>query len=186
MNIPVRHVLAAALGGHIVTTLLAQFPNDAFSRMKSHDFFSLVPSWRFFAPTPARSDYHLFCRGVNDEELSGWVDVHQVGQRRPLQLIWHPEHRTEKGMFDVMADLLRAFPYVDGESIHKLSAYRVLEDYVLSKAESASEIERFDRYQFCIVGSGGYDETIRPSVLFVSRESSRAVQREHQTLRIAA
>ena len=160
----------AGLCYHPAATMLGQFPSDSFQKVRARDTFSLIPTWRFFAPTPARSDYHLYVRGVaEDGELTEWFDAHPVAPRRAFHIFWAPNHRIEKGLFDVMSALMRVFPYVDGESVHELHAYRVIEDHVSHYCSSHEMTRRCSGYQFAILASGGHDDTVRPSVIFSSR-----------------
>lgn len=155
---------------HLATTMLGQIPSDSFQRLRGRDTFSLVPTWRFFAPTPARSDYHLYVRGVNgDGSMTEWFDAHPVAERRIYHIFWAPSHRIEKGLFDVMSSLMRVFPYVDGESVHDLHAYRVIEDHAAHYCATNAKTRDCSGYQFAILASGGHDDSVRPSVIFSSR-----------------
>ena len=62
-----------AFGTHLAATLFTQLPGNGFGRVREVDLFAVVPSWRFFAPRPATTDYHLFCRGSDSSgRHSAW------------------------------------------------------------------------------------------------------------------
>jgi hypothetical protein len=167
-------VIPAAFGAHLAATLFTQLPGNGFGRVREFDLFAVVPSWRFFAPRPATTDYHLFCRGLSEDgTTSSWEDVHPPVNRSAMHAVWFPSHRTQKALFDVMTDLLSVFRSVDGSSVNDQPSYKVLERYVLQVAVRHRVLRLHDAVQFCIATSAGYDESVEPSVLFVSRRIGR-------------
>lgn len=159
-----------AFGAHLAATVFTQLPGNGFGRVREVDLFALVPSWRFFAPKPATTDYHLFARGLDaGGSKTSWIDLHPPVDRTLRHAVWFPEHRVQKAVFDVMTDLLSVFRSVDGLSVNEQPPYRVLEGYVRRLADVRPELAASDDVQFCIATSTGFDESIDPAVLFVSR-----------------
>jgi hypothetical protein len=65
------------------------------------DAFNLLPSWSFFAPSPANRDSHVVVRDlVTDGTLSPWQAVSVFPPRSLLHLVWHPEKRPRKILRD--------------------------------------------------------------------------------------
>lgn len=77
--------------------------------LRSLDFFSLIPSWNFFAPNPGTNDYHLLYREQLDETTYGvWREVPFPKQSGLLRLLWNPRKRRGKVLSDVVVSLGRA------------------------------------------------------------------------------
>lgn len=175
--------LAAACAAHLASTVYMQIPGNGFGRIRERDVFSLIPSWRFFAPRPATSDYHLFSRAIDDSGgATEWVDVHPAEERRFRHLLWYPEHRVQKGVFDIMSELLSVFRSVDGVSVATQPSYQLLERYILLVVAAHPTLREYPSWQFCIATSAGYDDSILPSVLFMSRRITES-QREPEPVR---
>lgn len=171
-------VVAGLLAVHVACTIVCQIPSDAFQRFRRLDPFALLPTWRFFAPTPARSDFHLYYRllsGTDGE--TEWMPAADASPRVLREILWHPARRTSKSLFDVMAGLMREFPHVDGESIHGSPGYLQVERYTRQLSRAHPEAGKHDACQFAIVTSGGYDDSIAPSVSFASRRIEFEEQR---------
>ena len=169
MNNIARKSVCIGFATHLILTLYSQFPVDSISRTRAKDDFSLIPTWRFFAPSPARSDFVLFYR-VRNSEFGDWVELTPTPKRHWYHAVWDPTHRNQKAIFDAMASMLKAFPFMDGLSIHSLGAYKEIEQYVAKSADINGLIKPGSQIQFCILGVSGYDESIQPTILFVSRE----------------
>ncbi|MDT0382615.1 hypothetical protein RM572_28070 [Streptomyces sp. DSM 42041] len=151
----------------LAATLAAQHPNRAFNRMQRKDTFSLLPNWRFFAPTPAMHDYHLLYRTLGqDGESSRWKAVDIITGRKPHQIVWFPTRRPEKACFDVCGEILqlidKGFPVVT-----QTPAYRVLAAYLRRRIrqDGAGDARGF---QFTLVRASGYDTSEKPETIFVS------------------
>lgn len=157
---------------HLCITLFGQLPNEGFQRVRSRDYFSLVPTWRFFAPVPARADYQIFMRAFSAECASSWHELHVPPPRTLGHLFWAPQHREQKAVFDVVTELMRVFPYVDGDSVNSLPQYRLLEAHIVSEARLIEDFATHDTVQFTILATGGFDLSVDPSILFISRSIS--------------
>jgi hypothetical protein len=82
------------------TKLLSLFPLGRWT--------SVVPSWGFFAPNPAKSDHALLYRDRFDSgDLSPWQEVPFLsGQPRSiLTAVWNPKSRPRKALSDAAAHL---------------------------------------------------------------------------------
>ncbi|MFR9676221.1 hypothetical protein [Streptomyces sp. TR06-5] len=151
----------------LAATIAAQHPNRAFNRMQRKDTFSLLPNWRFFAPTPAMHDYHLLYRTLgHDGETSRWRAVEIITGRKLHQILWFPTRRPEKACFDVCGEILqfidRGFPVAT-----RTPAYRVLVAYLRRRIrEDGADDAR--GFQFTLVRAAGYDTSEKPETLFVS------------------
>jgi hypothetical protein len=163
----------AAVAAAVVSTLAAQHHHTAvFNRVHRHDWFSLLPGWRFFAPTPGTHDYHVLYRTMDRARRpSRWRGLDLIVGRSPRQLVWYPARRREKAVFDLVSELLvvldRGF-----EVITRKPAYRLLEAHVTARiraedaaGDAAGEVAG---YQIALVRSAGYDPGEQPSLIMVS------------------
>ncbi|WP_229713320.1 hypothetical protein [Streptomyces fuscichromogenes] len=151
----------------LVCTVANQHPSSAFNRLQRKDTLSLLPNWRFFAPTPAMYDYHLLYRTLGqDSSTSPWRELEAITGRRFTQIVWFPTRRQEKAVFDVCSEILR---HVDKgfEFVVNVPAYRALLAYIGThvEADRASGVKGF---QFTLVRGAGYDTTEEPKTLFIS------------------
>ncbi|WP_031486387.1 hypothetical protein [Streptomyces bicolor] len=158
-----RAVGAAALVG----TLAVQHPNSSFNRLALRDRFSLLPNWRFFAPTPAVHDFHLLYRTLDLQgRTSPWKTVDVIEGRKLHQIVWFPGRRPEKAVFDLCSDLL---PVLDQgfTQTSKTPAYQVLAAYLRRciRADGAPEVRGF---QFALTQAAGFDTGHEPQIIFVS------------------
>ncbi|MGW1951563.1 hypothetical protein ACWCPI_02175 [Streptomyces sp. NPDC001920] len=158
-----RTVGAAALVG----TLAVQHPNSAFSRVILRDRFSLLPNWRFFAPTPAVHDFHLLYRTLDLQgRTSSWKSVDVIEGRKLHQIVWFPGRRPEKAVFDLCSELL---PVLDQgfTQLSKAPAYQVLVAYLRRwiRADGTPEVKGF---QFALTQATGFDTGHEPEIIFVS------------------
>lgn len=160
----VARVAAATL---LVGTVAAQHPNSAFGRVKRWDTMSaLFPNWRFFAPEPAQHDYDVFYR-VRDADGTDteWIRLHEISTRRLSQFVWFPERRPEKGLFDIVSEMMTTM----SAGVDRLMAsppYAMLRSYVAHHL--ATGADEADGFQFSIVRHAGYDETEDVEIVFVS------------------
>ncbi|MFF6995483.1 hypothetical protein ACFY93_11045 [Streptomyces sp. NPDC008313] len=151
----------------LACTVATQHPNPAFNRLQRKDTLSLLPNWRFFAPTPAMHDHHLLYRTLDESgETSVWRDIDVIAGRKMSQVVWFATRRQEKAVFDVCAEILRSldkgFDYVVN-----LPAYRVLVGYIRQRmvVDGFGDAEGF---QFTLVRAAGYDDAEEPAALFIS------------------
>src|SRR4051812_41450479 len=82
-------------GCWLVLTAAAQLPSRFASRVERLDECALIPNWRFFAPRPACTDFHLLFRDrLASGAHSAWREPAELRSRRtPWHAVWHPEKR---------------------------------------------------------------------------------------------
>jgi hypothetical protein len=161
-------VVAAA--AFLTVTVVNQFPHPSFGRMRSGDLLSLIPNWRFFAPTPAMHDYHVFFRTVDQEGApSAWEPMHVITPRSMWQFAWFPARRREKALFDLAGELIPKLSTAPLEAIPLMPAFALLV-HRLRQAVSDPETGRPDSsgFQFCLARHSGYDMGTKPEILFAS------------------
>ena len=80
-------------------SVLAQTKSKCIDSFKSKDLFKLIPNWRFFAPIPVRTDYHLEYRLLRcNNNITPWKKVLQRTPRNFWCFIWYPEKRFRKAL----------------------------------------------------------------------------------------
>jgi hypothetical protein len=152
----------------LVGTIATQHPNQLFNRLQLKDTFSVLPNWRFFAPTPAMHDYHFLYRTRDtDGQTSAWKGVDVIAGRKMRQIAWFPTRRPEKAIFDICSEILhvidKGFPV-----IVRTSAYRTLTEYLRATIHEQEDARRITGFQFALARATGYDTGHDPEVVFVS------------------
>ncbi|MFI6818283.1 hypothetical protein ACIBG7_38215 [Nonomuraea sp. NPDC050328] len=152
----------------LLGTACSQHPHEAFSRVIRFDrFAALFPNWRFFAPTPAQHDFQFYYRTLDVAgQTSEWRPVELIVGRRPHQILWFPERRAEKAVFDLGAEILRYLDRAFGTA-RTQPAFRLLTGYIRSEIERSGP-PGVKGFQFTLVRNAGYDDGEEPEILFVS------------------
>ncbi|MFF8842427.1 hypothetical protein ACF08N_06785 [Streptomyces sp. NPDC015127] len=153
----------------LVGTLAAQHPNPMFNRLQLKDTFSVLPNWRFFAPTPAMHDYHFLYRTLDaDGTTSPWRGVDVIEGRKPWQIAWFPTRRPEKAVFDICSEILHVIDK-GFAVVTRTSAYRTLTEYLRATVDAQGDAARTVRgFQFALARATGYDRSGDPEMVFVS------------------
>jgi len=142
-----------------------QFRPKKLTALKTHDHFSLVPLWTFFAPRPGTSDTHLLFRDrVLDIGITPWREVLAM-KRSPLRGFWNPQKRVGKTLHDLEYHLLQLQgAKLRREEILLSMAYLVLINYIagLPRANFSTST------QFAVVRSWGYRGGDEPDIMFLS------------------
>jgi hypothetical protein len=164
-------LVTAGLGLWFVVTAASQHPNNLFDRLREYDKSSLlIPNWRFFAPEPARHDFHVLHRVLSvDGVETPWVETSRIAPRVWTQAFWHPGGRGHKAVFDVCHDLVRHMqtPELD---LTRTPAYRVLQDFVEGTVRASYAGRQLPQgLQFTIARHTGYDQEQDPEFILVSR-----------------
>lgn len=158
----------------LLGTVAAQHPNPSFDRVKDKDTFSsLFPNWRFFAPDPARHDYHIAYRSLSEQRVaSEWKTIDVIEGRKLRHIVWYPRRRMEKAIFDIASDLVT---HLDNglDALQTYPAYHMLREFV--RKQVAVEAGKVAGFQFALVRHTGYDESGDPEVVFVSPYTSMVV-----------
>ncbi|TDC21370.1 hypothetical protein E1265_18180 [Streptomyces sp. 8K308] len=159
----------AAVAAAIVGTVAAQHHHVAvFNRPRRLDRFSLLPSWRFFAPLPGTHDYYAIYRTVDHAHRpSRWHGLDLIAGRSPGQLLWFPARRGEKAVFDITVELQlvldRGFP-----TITRTPAYRLLEAHITDRIRAEDRTGEVAGYQIALAKAAGYDTREEPSLIMVT------------------
>ncbi|MGP3947278.1 hypothetical protein [Streptomyces sp. 7N604] len=154
-----------------MVTLLSQHPLRTFDRLRRYDHVGLlIPNWRFFAPEPARHDFHLLFRtlSVTDEE-SPWKAASRIHERKWRQVVWFPGRRQEKGVFDTCNEIVGVVGKKDVKIVDT-AVYRLLRDFVIRRIRE-EEDERhaaIKGFQFLVVQYSGHDDSEDPQYAFIS------------------
>ena len=126
--------VAVIFGAWLAATVVNQFSPGWWARVKERDHFALVPKWTFFAPNPARTDFHLFYRDVLDGDAVGeWCEIPFVPPRTPaLRGVWHPAKRQKKVFIDAVRAIVEFAGKIDGEpyAVKVSIPYLILLNYV--------------------------------------------------------
>lgn len=127
-------------------------------------FIFFLPQYRFFAPIPARGDYHLLYKDYyEDGYATDWTEISLIQERKPWNIIWNPGKRERKALFDVVTDLSKHV--VMRDPIIKLSVpYLLILNFISSIPRSTSPYAT----QFLLVLSHGSCSGKDPDVFFIS------------------
>ncbi|MFD8086123.1 hypothetical protein ACFV4F_31005 [Kitasatospora sp. NPDC059722] len=152
----------------LLGTLATQHPHPAFNRLQLKDTFSLLPNWRFFAPTPAMHDYHFLYRTLGaDGTTSPWEGLDVIEGRKPWQIAWFPTRRPEKAVFDICSEILHVIDK-GFAVVTRTSAYRTLTEYLRATIHERGDAADVRGFQFALARATGYDRTQDPEMVFVS------------------
>jgi hypothetical protein len=158
-----------AVSSLIVLTLWSQHPHPAFNRVRLKDNLSLIPNWRFFAPVPAQHDYHVYYRALDtDGGVSEWKPVHTITPRRNSQFVWFPSRRREKGLFDIVSELLPLLDSLGPRAVQNAPAYRLLENTLRWSIPGWEQSTTVDGFQFALIRHTGYELSTDPDIIFAS------------------
>ncbi|WP_435125388.1 hypothetical protein [Actinacidiphila sp. bgisy144] len=158
----------AALATWFAATVLSQHPRPEFNRLAALDGTgALIPNWRFFAPEPARHDFHVLFRTEEaDGRATPWQEGSAITPRRPLHTVWFPNRRREKALYDLCHELVAVMRQFDGD-LTQAPAYRMLRNSVArTVAERPGPPPR--GFQFVVARHTGHDPAHDPDYLFVS------------------
>lgn len=101
-------VLVVLFSTWFILTAIGQLDTSAAQRIRDWDVCMLVPSFKFFAPTPSVHDLHLLYRDrLPDGTVSRWHEVPMAKPPRVISPIWNPGRRYNKALFDTTQHLAR-------------------------------------------------------------------------------
>lgn len=122
-------------------------PLDQFNR------FKLLPSWCFFAPSPARRDSHIVIRDLlRNGTLTGWSAVSFIETRALHHVIWHPAKRPRKILRDASKSIKQTRRRSDSKGVVQCSLpYLIVLHYCIQQSRSEKAVAR----QFAIVETSG-------------------------------
>jgi hypothetical protein len=146
---------------------LSQLKIPRISRLKTHDIFSLIPNWTFFAPRPGTSDYHLLFRDVNCEgESCKWQEIPLAERRTLWGALWNPQKRKTKTLSDIVRGLVTIAQDRSIKDYSLTLPYLVILNYISFLPRSLPCKET----QFMILKSDGFFSEHEPQFLFLSNQ----------------
>lgn len=162
-------LVAGGYAGWLVLTALSQHPHRMFDRFRRHDPLGLMlPNWRFFAPEPARHDFHVLHRVRRASgTTSPWVLSTRIAPRVVQHAVWFPGRRREKAMFDISNELILQMTGNNGQVVDT-PAYRTLCRHVESVVREDTSEDPPTGFQFVLAQHSGHDESEDPEYIFVS------------------
>lgn len=108
MHLIVDGAVVALFALWLVLTALGQLDVRLARRLKDWDVFMLLPSFRFFAPTPSVHDLHLLYRDrLADGYVAAWREVPLPLPPPWINPLWNPGRRERKALFDATQHLAR-------------------------------------------------------------------------------
>jgi hypothetical protein len=160
----------AGLGAWFAASVFSQHPVRVFDRIRHHDPTGILfPDWRFFAPEPARHDFVLLYRTLEqDGEQSPWHGVEDATRRSWKHAVWFPRRRIEKGLYDLCDQILQHLSLI-GDDGTRGPAYALMRGVVRGKIRAERGSDLPTGFQFMIARSGGYDEREEPEYVYCSR-----------------
>ncbi|WP_328467859.1 hypothetical protein [Streptomyces sp. NBC_00448] len=158
----------AALAAWFAATVLSQHPRPEFNRLAVLDGTgAVIPNWRFFAPEPARHDFHVLFRTEDAEgRATPWEEGSAITPRRPLHILWFPSRRREKALYDLCHELVAVMRQFGGD-LTLAPAYRMLRNSV-ARTVSGLPGDPPRGFQFVVARHTGHDPGHDPDYLFVS------------------
>lgn len=167
---PRDRLLIGGLAGWLVATALSQHPHRALDRVRTWPSGLIrIPDWRFFAPEPGRTDSHVLMRLVMaDGTAHEWRETHEYPGRSWRQALYYPEHRLDKGFFDLVSGLRQRMSQLEGP-FEDISEYPALVSHVRTALTRSTVPPGAVGFQFMVVEDAGYDEDADIEVRLLSR-----------------
>ncbi|MBB4893930.1 hypothetical protein FHS39_002964 [Streptomyces olivoverticillatus] len=135
-----------------------------------YDLLGLVPRYHFFAPVPGTHDYHLLVRRVSPGGEHGpWREVTPVFERRWWNVLWNPDRRHHKQLFDLATTLAKGdLTCSDPATPHSTGCLLLLR-YATERARTPAGTGEDVRVQFVIAQTAGERGSHAPEAVFLSR-----------------
>lgn len=171
MHLAIREwILMTVLFGWWLISLMNQFRHPAIATIRPHDLFHLIPNWRFFAPSPARRDYHLEYRLMTSTaRITKWRRVILLPERRTWRFLWHPKKRVRKAFNTAVRRITRKMRSGQTDVSTCVSYLQIL--HLLQHSELAGKSRRL---QFRIVSAQDYAQDQRVRLVFISSWHARS------------
>jgi hypothetical protein len=167
---PWELLVTAGLGLWFTATAASQHPNTMFDRLRNYDRAGLlIPNWRFFAPEPARHDFHVLHRVLTADGVeTPWDETSRFVPRAWSHALWFPRQRRHKAIFDVCHDLVRHLQAPERQ-ITESPAYRLLQEFVECTVRTDFAGRELPQgFQFTVARHTGYDQDQDPDYILVS------------------
>jgi hypothetical protein len=134
--------LAVLFGVWAALSGLSQLRPAWLQRLKSRDLLHLIPNWRFFAPNPARRDYHLEYRTLAAGGAPRrWQRVQTIARRSISCALWHPAKRRRKAFNTLIRRLMRAAIDWGPQGAGRSVAYLTVLNHVQRKAGAREPVQ---------------------------------------------
>ncbi|MEU3874449.1 MULTISPECIES: hypothetical protein [Streptomyces] len=165
---PYAYACAAALAAWLLLSAAAQL-GPLLPRLKQwhqrYDPLGFVPRYHFFAPRPGTYDYHLLVRTGPDgtPSFGPWRELAPPRRRRWWHVLWNPDRRQRKQLFDLTMRLCRA----DARCEDPATPLSI--PYLLLLGHAGGAVGDDGQVQFMIARSAGYRRGEPPQAVFVSR-----------------
>jgi hypothetical protein len=131
------------------------------------DVLNLLPSWSFFAPSPANRDSHVVVRDLlADGTLGRWESASVFPPRLLSHLVWHPEKRPRKILRDAGKAIRITRRHATNDEVVQCSLpyLVVLHHCIKGHAPGSNAVAR----QFAIVETSGREDR-RLWITFISQ-----------------
>lgn len=123
-----------------IVSLLGQVKTPFMSRLRSRDVFHLIPTWRFFAPVPARRDYHVEYRTMSRKgRISRYARVPMTSSRTWLSTVWNPGKRRRKSFNTSVRRIVRCRSRFGEAAAFRCVAYLQLLNHLQGLCLDASD-----------------------------------------------
>lgn len=147
--------------------MIYQFGPEWIKKVKKYDYFSLIPKWTFFAPSPGKTDYHLYYRDItHDGDISEWTVAISPQDRSLVTAVWNPQKRVRKAQSDMVHSLIR-LPDEQKENIYYIyfsMPYLLLLNAVTSIPCGPGVKSR----QFKVMETSGFNARFKPRMIIQS------------------
>jgi hypothetical protein len=149
-------VFFVVLGAYAGLTILQQTTKGKKIVQKVDRMGAFVPTWTFFGPQPATTDFeYLYRDKLADGSTTPWVTIDFFQERRWSHLLFHFNRRTEKAVFDIAQELRHmAHAGLPIERLQLSPGYLSMLNYITNHVEHPLDAEQT---QFMIATNPGYD-----------------------------
>jgi hypothetical protein len=156
------------LGLLTIVSIINQLPLAINEKIRAFDFLQLIPQWTFFAPSPGISDYHLLYRDYCQGTASIFREVPLLFKRNAFTVIWNPNKRLTKALFDLTSNLksVELKSATNFDLVYISVPYLMLLDLVMHQPDILSSP---DSREFIIVNSYGYNNHKPDEIIFISQ-----------------
>lgn len=159
-----ENVVVAAFGLWAVCCVIVYVPRLG-PIVRSLNQWYVLPEWRFFAPMPGQSDYHLLYKDwFSGGQSTEWTEVTSVRQRPYWSVVWNPSKRAHKALLDTVTELARDSRTIEAKLLIVAASYLNILVHVSSLKRSVSP----EFVQFLLMQSHGADEHRSPQIMFTS------------------
>ena len=160
------HILfLAVLSVWWLISLISNWKYEKMKKFRSKDIFHLIPNYRFFAPVPAKKDYHLEYRiQTKASEYSKWKRIEFLSSRNFLSTFWYPDKRLRKSFNTSVRRITKMLSEYDYETTARSNSYLHLLNYL----QNRNTAKNSKALQFRIVSQQDFAYNSKPKLVFTS------------------